>query len=393
MHHKKLEEQSEQRQIRNETTSIFISSDFSNPQNTNKKRTNVHVQVPENQTHFRHESIPSKPHKKSSMMNQAVFHSLPFSSCKKNKRKSFNFESCKRWSFYCSSFATNSFAHKLAQSFYSICLLRFHLRFLILFSLPSLYFFFINPRRFLLLNFLFILSFLICLLVLSLSCTFHRFPSLRILLCRTFPIKFTSLPISSSNSNPSLKPVIWSIGSKPKLTKNPNSGSWVKVYSNGDVYEGEFHKGKCSGSGVYYYYKKGRYEGDWIDGKYDGYGVETWARGSRYRGQYIQGLRHGIGVYRFYTGDVYAGEWSNGQCHGCGVHTCDDGSRYVGEFKWGVKHGLGHYHFRYTSILCLVDFDAFYVQLMSGNLNFQSFASISYWIDQLMQHQLVAKLG
>ncbi|RZC08596.1 Isoamylase 3, chloroplastic isoform B [Glycine soja] len=126
---------------------------------------------------------------------------------------------------------------------------------------------------------------------------------------------------------------------------------WVQVFGNGDVYEGEFHRGKCSGRGVYYYSRSGRYEGDWVDGKYDGYGVETWARGSRYHGCYWQGLRHEFGVYRFYTGDVYAGEWSNGQSHGCGVHTCEDGSRYVGEFKWGVKHGHGHYHFSDSSVL------------------------------------------
>ncbi|CAI8606730.1 unnamed protein product [Vicia faba] len=120
----------------------------------------------------------------------------------------------------------------------------------------------------------------------------------------------------------------------------------VRVYSNGDVYEGEMKGGKCSGSGVYYYSMSGRYEGDWVDGKYDGFGVETWSKGSRYKGQYRDGFRHGFGVYRFYTGDVYAGEWLNGHSHGSGVHTCDDGSRFVGQFKWGVKHGLGHYHFR-----------------------------------------------
>lgn len=144
--------------------------------------------------------------------------------------------------------------------------------------------------------------------------------------------------------NPS---VTWTIGSKPKCEKSSkNLKEGVEVYSNGDVYEGEFYQGKCSGSGVYYYYVNGRYEGDWVNGKYDGHGVETWARGSRYRGQYREGLRHGYGVYIFYTGDMYAGEWHNGQSHGYGVQTCEDGSRYVGEFKCGVKHGLGYYHFR-----------------------------------------------
>lgn len=179
--------------------------------------------------------------------------------------------------------------------------------------------------------------------MISLNLALPRLPSIRVFLARSLPIKLCSS--ASSASKPS-QPVLWSIGSKPKSEKRTNSGSWVQVFTNGDVYEGEFHKGKCSGSGVYYYYMSGRYEGDWVDEKYDGYGVETWAKGSRFRGQYRQGLRHGIGVYRFYTGDVYAGEWSNGQTHGCGVHTCEDGSRYVGEFKWGVKHGFGHYHFR-----------------------------------------------
>ncbi|KAF9623369.1 hypothetical protein IFM89_001289 [Coptis chinensis] len=221
--------------------------------------------------------------------------------------------------------------------------LRLHLRLLLLLSFPSFYFFLSNPNRSFFLDFLSAIAFSAVLLV-SLNLALPRLPSIRLFFARSFPIKLTSVTTPSSRTSSS--PVFWSIGSRPKAEKLVNSGSGVQVYNNGDVYEGEFHKGKCSGSGVYYYYMQGRYEGDWVDEKYDGYGVETWAKGSRYRGQYRQGLRHGFGVYRFYTGDVYAGEWSNGQSHGCGVHTCEDGSRYVGEFKWGVKHGLGHYHFR-----------------------------------------------
>lgn len=152
------------------------------------------------------------------------------------------------------------------------------------------------------------------------------------------------------------KPVQWFIGdSNPsemeiKLTRESSFKKIVRegveFYSNGDFYEGEFHKGRCNGSGVYNYIVNGRYEGDWIDGRYDGYGIESWARGSKYRGQYRQGLRHGYGVYKFYTGDTFAGEWCKGQSHGIGVQTCADGSCYIGEFKCGVKHGLGSYHFR-----------------------------------------------
>ncbi|XP_048435837.1 uncharacterized protein LOC125475250 [Pyrus x bretschneideri] len=237
-------------------------------------------------------------------------------------------------------FATRSLVLKLFRHFRCAHLLRVHCRLIVLFFLPSLYFI-TSSRRSFALDFLSVIAFSAALLI-SLNIALPRFVSTRLFLSRSLPIKLCS---SSCVSKPA-QPVLWSIGSKPKLDKKPNSGSWVQVYSNKDVYEGEFDKGKCSGSGVYYYHMSGRYEGDWVDEKYDGYGVETWARGSRYRGQYRHGLRHGIGVYRFFTGDVYAGEWSNGQCHGCGIHTCEDGSRYVGEFKWGVKHGLGHYQFR-----------------------------------------------
>lgn len=249
-------------------------------------------------------------------------------------------------SFSCSTyfaipFDTQQLGRKLVHHLNRGRLVCFHLRFIVLLSLPSLYFLVTDPRWFFVLNFLALLALSLTLLV-SLNLSLPRLPSIRLLLARSLPAKFSQLCSSSKSS----ETVVWSIGSKPKSEKKTNSGTWVQVYSNGDVYEGEFHKGECSGSGVYYYYMKGRYEGDWIDGKYDGYGLETWTKGSRYRGQYRQGLRHGIGLYRFYTGDVYAGEWYNGQCHGCGVHTCEDGSKYVGEFKWGVKHGLGHYHFR-----------------------------------------------
>ncbi|XP_078445795.1 uncharacterized protein LOC144714870 [Wolffia australiana] len=215
---------------------------------------------------------------------------------------------------------------------------RLHVRLLLL-AFPCAYFV-LGDRKSLLLDFLSAIA-LSCATLFLLFLFFHAIPvpSLRLLLSRYRRRR------RLASSPP---PVLWSIGEEPKqkAEKLPISGCWVQVYSNGDVYEGEFHKGKCSGSGVYYYYMSGRYEGDWIDDKYDGFGVETWARGSRYRGQYRQGLRHGFGIYRFYTGDLYAGEWSSGQSHGCGVHTCEDGSRYIGEFKWGVKHGLGHYHFR-----------------------------------------------
>ncbi|GAB4862000.1 hypothetical protein Ancab_037254 [Ancistrocladus abbreviatus] len=296
-------------------------------------------------------SILSTPHKRP-LMNASPplvksptlpssLHHYPFSSAPQSNLKFVPLNSrCPSFSLVFS--ATRSAALRLFRRLRQLRRLRVHLRLVLLLALPFFYFLVSHPSHSFILDFLSAFAFSAALL-LSLNLALPRLPSIRVFLNRSFPF-----PIKLSSSAVSERPlrVFWSIGSRSKSEKKLNSGCWVQVYSNGDVYEGEFHKGKCSGSGVYYYYLSGRYEGDWVDGKYDGYGVETWARGSRYRGQYKQGLRHGYGVYRFYTGDVYAGEWSNGQSHGCGIHTCEDGSRYVGEFKWGLKHGLGHYHFR-----------------------------------------------
>ncbi|XP_020571977.1 uncharacterized protein LOC110018856 isoform X2 [Phalaenopsis equestris] len=233
--------------------------------------------------------------------------------------------------------------------------LRFRLRLVFLLSFPSFYFLLVtfsfsspshsssSSGRSFLLDFFSAVAFSSAILfLLFLSLNLFSLSSLRLLLSRSYSLLPRYHRISP-------RPVQWFIGSsmeKPQSNLSTASGLSVQIYSNGDVFEGEFHKGKCSGSGVYYYSMSGRYEGDWVDNKYDGYGIETWARGSRYRGQYRQGLRHGFGVYQFYTRDVYTGEWSNGQSHGFGLYACGDGTRYVGGFKCGVKHGLGHYHFR-----------------------------------------------
>ncbi|XP_047328169.1 uncharacterized protein LOC124931688 [Impatiens glandulifera] len=216
-----------------------------------------------------------------------------------------------------------------------------HLRIVILLSLPFLYFF-TSYHYYTIVFHILLATLFIGTILISLNLALPCLPSIRSTVARSPFINFRRPTVQK----PPRPPVIWSISPKRKPENGPISGYWVKMYKNGDVYEGEFHKGKCSGSGVHRYYMSGRYEGDWIDGKYDGYGVETWAKGSRYRGRYRVGLRHGFGVYRFFSGDVYSGEWYHGQFHGRGVYTCDDGSWYFGEFKLGVKHGLGQYHFR-----------------------------------------------
>ncbi|RAL50683.1 hypothetical protein DM860_015830 [Cuscuta australis] len=292
------------------------------------------IQTEKNETLFSY-----TPHKRPLMPQSSSLSRSPTqSSLHHNKNNNNPFRVSSSPSFLCSCslpllLATKRITLRLLHHSCRASWIRVHMKLFILLSLPTFYLLTTSYYR----NFF---VFIVCivsvlLLLVALSLALPWLPALRQFVARVKP-----------NTTRDHTPVVWSIGSKQKLERRPDSGCWVQEYSNGDVYEGEFHKGKCSGSGVYYYHLTGRYEGDWVDGKYDGYGVETWAKGSRYRGQYRQGLRHGVGLYRSYTGDVYAGEWCNGQCHGQGVHTCEDGSSYVGEFKWGVKHGLGTYQFR-----------------------------------------------
>ncbi|KAK9698872.1 hypothetical protein RND81_08G137400 [Saponaria officinalis] len=234
---------------------------------------------------------------------------------------------------------------------------------LILLSLFSLYFLTSNS-----INFIWVFAFF-ALIIISITITL---PHSSIPLSKP-PQTHVFLNKTTQNSK---NPVIWSIGSDQKSEKVEKSGFLVKIFDNGDIYEGEVHNGNYSGKGVLVYHHHmcgctqqvpidsgcrfhgfqnrkshdmcGKYEGDWVNGKYEGYGIEMWLSGSNYRGQYRNGLRNGFGVYKFHNGDVYEGEWFNGFCHGCGVVASSDGSVYVGLFKLGVKHGLGHFHFRYA---------------------------------------------
>ncbi|KAK8587843.1 hypothetical protein V6N13_086811 [Hibiscus sabdariffa] len=193
-------------------------------------------------------------------------------------------------------------------------------------------------------------------LLFSLNLAAPRLPYIRLFLSRSFPIKLkSSSPLSRSHF-----PVFWSIGTRSKSEKRANSGCWVQVYSNGDVYEGEFHKGKCSGSGVYYYYMSGRYEGDWVDGKYDGYGVETWARGSRGMAVEFIPVRMEVDMLGNSNGESsmdsditilgteihMPGNILQTRCMGLASIIFANGHRYDSAWHEGRRQGLGVYMFR-----------------------------------------------
>ena len=138
----------------------------------------------------------------------------------------------------------------------------------------------------------------------------------------------------------------------------------MEKYANGNVYEGDYKKGKPDGKGIYTWNNGEVYDGEWKDAlkhgdgiwkgingdsyigewqfsKADGYGVHVWKTGDRYEGEWKACLKHGNGTDLFANGDSYIGQYKFGKPCGYGRYVWKDGSFYVGEFFDGLKCGFG----------------------------------------------------
>jgi hypothetical protein len=80
-------------------------------------------------------------------------------------------------------------------------------------------------------------------------------------------------------------------------------------------YAGGFRQGRKHGKGMKIWANGDRYEGEFVDDRREGFGVYTWGRGKwageRYEGGYSNDQRHGFGTYRWPSGDYYAGPWKD----------------------------------------------------------------------------------
>jgi hypothetical protein len=144
---------------------------------------------------------------------------------------------------------------------------------------------------------------------------------------------------------------------KPTPTSNPNSqttankcvsgdcvnGKGKMVYSNGNIYEGDFVSGKPEGHGTTNFANGSIYTGQFSNGRTDGQGVFKMKDGAIYSGQFSQGLYHGKGKYNFPDGGIYDGNWVNGIREGQGKMTFADGGIYDGSWVNGKREGQGTY--------------------------------------------------
>eukprot|EP01043_Picozoa_sp_COSAG02_P052778 COSAG02_NODE_5740_length_4077_cov_12.821600_1_plen_970_part_00 len=152
-------------------------------------------------------------------------------------------------------------------------------------------------------------------------------------------------------------------------------GKGILTYRNGRRYEGSFEHGKRHGQGTLTETDGSTiYEGEWQEGEIpqvrDGTGTRMYENGEVYKGDFVRGKRHGKGtltrkgrtIYEgdwrndeYYTGTgtltdkegrtIYEGDWKDGRYHGKGKLTCnaEHDIVYTGEFCDGEPHGTGKY--------------------------------------------------
>jgi len=120
------------------------------------------------------------------------------------------------------------------------------------------------------------------------------------------------------------------------LTNGKRCGKGLRVWSNGNKYEGEWNDDTMNGKGKWTNNDGVRYEGDFRDGHRHGAGQLRCGNrlGRPYR--CFLGTRHPGRGYCTYEGGFLRGEF-----HGRGLYSCMDGRRYEGEWHMGKKHGPG----------------------------------------------------
>ena len=112
--------------------------------------------------------------------------------------------------------------------------------------------------------------------------------------------------------------------------KGEEEGRGIKIWSNGAIYEGFWHRSMPNGRGRNINSRGEMYIGDWSDEKCHGNGTLTWSDGMKYIGDWSDNKMHGNGTHTWSDGRKYIGDWSDGYMHGNGTHTWSDGRKYIG---------------------------------------------------------------
>ncbi len=129
-------------------------------------------------------------------------------------------------------------------------------------------------------------------------------------------------------------------------------GKWF--YTNGDVFDGNWHENFPHGDGRIIHEDQSETKGVWEFGVYLGEtrggsirdctygdcgnikeGYYQYSDGTRYKGEFKNGLPQGWGRVEYPGGEIYEGDWLSDIAHGYGTFTTSDGKEFVGLWENG----------------------------------------------------------
>jgi hypothetical protein len=129
-------------------------------------------------------------------------------------------------------------------------------------------------------------------------------------------------------------------------------GKGYVIWSDGTFYGGDWLNGTQTGEGVLINTTNLTYRsGIWNNGSLvtdklitgniygdcqNNYGIYIWSNGDIYLGDYVNGERSGSGTYKWSIGDIYTGGWKGNLMDGYGDYTYSDGTIKSGIWKENV---------------------------------------------------------
>ncbi|KAG2495201.1 hypothetical protein HYH03_006807 [Edaphochlamys debaryana] len=120
-------------------------------------------------------------------------------------------------------------------------------------------------------------------------------------------------------------------------TEGRPHGSGRMRYGSGELYDGQWRRGKRHGQGSYDNVDGFSYRGGWEDDVATGFGYARFPGGAQYEGEWLRGRRQGWGLLRGAQGEVYEGQWADDTLDGLGRFTHPDGSAFEGSYRGGTR--------------------------------------------------------
>ena len=128
------------------------------------------------------------------------------------------------------------------------------------------------------------------------------------------------------------------VSNKPKLLFQSFTGRSSEGLRY--VYKGHTNSaGQPHGPGKMKFENGDIYDGEWLKGKLHGYAsAKLFSPGNlkEYEGEFQNGKQHGLGKFTWSDGEFYDGEWKSGLFHGPGIYGTPDGVQMSCNFSFGL---------------------------------------------------------